>query len=54
MAIIVCNCYRWDFAGQSVYYNSHQFFLSSRAVYLLVWYMMQYLLSSPFKKDKQI
>lgn len=25
-------------AGQSVYYNSHQFFLSSRAVYLLVWY----------------
>ena len=27
----------WDFAGQSVYYNSHQFFLSSRAVYLLVW-----------------
>ena len=27
----------WDFAGQSVYYNTHQFFLSSRAVYLLVW-----------------
>jgi leucine-rich repeat kinase 2 len=27
----------WDFAGQSIYYNSHQFFLSSRAVYLLVW-----------------
>ncbi|CAF0816500.1 unnamed protein product [Brachionus calyciflorus] len=27
----------WDFAGQSVYYNSHQFFLSSRAVYFLVW-----------------
>lgn len=28
----------WDFAGQSVYYNTHQFFLTSRAVYLLVWY----------------
>ena len=27
----------WDFAGQSVYYNTHQFFLTSRAVYLLVW-----------------
>lgn len=27
----------WDFAGQSVYYNTHQFFLSSRAVYILVW-----------------
>ena len=29
----------WDFAGQSVYYNSHQFFLTSRAVYLLVWFV---------------
>ncbi|XP_013400345.1 probable serine/threonine-protein kinase roco5 [Lingula anatina] len=27
----------WDFAGQKVYYNTHQFFLSSRAVYLLLW-----------------
>lgn len=27
----------WDFAGQTVYYNTHQFFLSNRAVYLLVW-----------------
>ena len=27
----------WDFAGQSVYYNSHQFFLTNRAVYLLIW-----------------
>ncbi len=27
----------WDFAGQSVYYNTHQFFLTSRAVYILVW-----------------
>ena len=29
--------YMWDFAGQSVYYNTHQFFLSSRAIYILVW-----------------
>jgi GTPase SAR1 family protein len=27
----------WDFAGQSLYYNTHQFFLSPRGVYLLVW-----------------
>jgi hypothetical protein len=27
----------WDFAGQTVYYNTHQFFLSNRAVYLLMW-----------------
>ncbi|XP_064623321.1 uncharacterized protein LOC135485349 isoform X1 [Lineus longissimus] len=27
----------WDFAGQTVYYNTHQFFLSNRAVYLLLW-----------------
>ena len=27
----------WDFAGQTVYYNTHQFFLSNRALYLLVW-----------------
>ena len=27
----------WDFAGQTVYYNTHQFFLSNRAIYLLVW-----------------
>ena len=27
----------WDFAGQSVYYNTHQFFLSNRAIYLLLW-----------------
>lgn len=29
--------FMWDFAGQSVYYNTHQFFLSSRALYILVW-----------------
>ena len=27
----------WDFAGQEIYYTTHQFFLSERAVYLLVW-----------------
>ncbi|CAD5126558.1 DgyrCDS14654 [Dimorphilus gyrociliatus] len=27
----------WDFAGQTVYYNTHQFFLSNRAVYFLLW-----------------
>ncbi|CAH1772675.1 unnamed protein product [Owenia fusiformis] len=27
----------WDFAGQTIYYNTHQFFLSQRAVYLLLW-----------------
>ncbi|XP_044178339.1 uncharacterized protein LOC122960303 [Acropora millepora] len=27
----------WDFAGQSVYYETHQLFLTSRAIYLLVY-----------------
>ncbi|XP_065175040.1 leucine-rich repeat serine/threonine-protein kinase 2-like [Sycon ciliatum] len=27
----------WDFAGQQVYYTTHQCFLSSRCVYVLVW-----------------
>ncbi|XP_048249171.1 uncharacterized protein LOC124124359 [Haliotis rufescens] len=27
----------WDFAGQTLYYNTHQFFLSKRAVYMLLW-----------------
>ena len=25
----------WDFAGQTVYYNTHQLFLSSRAVFIV-------------------
>ena len=29
----------WDFAGQSVYYNTHQFFLTNRSIYLLLWNM---------------
>ncbi|KAL6078168.1 Myotubularin-like phosphatase domain, variant 2 [Balamuthia mandrillaris] len=27
----------WDFAGQELYYSTHQFFLSERSLYLLVW-----------------
>lgn len=27
----------WDFAGQEIYYTTHQFFLSQRSLYLLVW-----------------
>ena len=27
----------WNFAGESVYYETHQLFLTSRAVYLLVY-----------------
>ena len=27
----------FDFAGQVVYYNTHQFFLTNRSIYLLVW-----------------
>lgn len=26
----------WDFAGQELYYSTHQFFISSRALYLIV------------------
>ena len=27
----------WDFGGESVYYETHQLFLTSRAIYLLVY-----------------
>ena len=27
----------WDFAGQEIYYTTHQFFLSDRALYVVVW-----------------
>jgi len=30
----------WDFAGQDVYYATHQFFLSPRAIYVLVFNLM--------------
>jgi len=33
---VIFSC--WDFAGQEIYYSSHQFFLTSnRAVFLVVW-----------------
>ncbi|KAK3241535.1 hypothetical protein CYMTET_48709 [Cymbomonas tetramitiformis] len=27
----------WDFAGQEEYYSTHMFFLSARAIYIMVW-----------------
>ncbi len=27
----------WDFGGQEIYHATHQFFLTTRSVYLLVW-----------------
>jgi len=27
----------WDFAGQEIYYTTHQFFLSERSVYIVAW-----------------
>lgn len=27
----------WDFAGQEIYYATHSFFLSSKAIYLIIW-----------------
>lgn len=29
-------CLPWDFAGQQVYYSTHAFFLAKRAIYLIV------------------
>lgn len=26
----------WDFAGQEVYYSTHQFFLTTRSIYVIV------------------
>lgn len=31
----------WDFAGQELYYSTHQFFLSDRSIYLLVCNIMK-------------
>jgi len=36
----------WDFAGQDVYYTTHSFFLSHRALYLVVFDMTEPLESS--------
>lgn len=27
----------WDFGGQAIYHSTHQFFLTARSVYLLIW-----------------
>ncbi len=27
----------WDFGGQDIYYSTHQYFLSKRSIYILVW-----------------
>lgn len=29
----------WDFAGQELYYTTHQFFLSKRSIFIAVWNM---------------
>ena len=34
----------WDFAGQREYYATHQYFLSKRSIYLVVWNMLDGLL----------
>lgn len=31
----------WDFAGQEIYYTTHQFFLSERSIYLVVWNLLE-------------
>jgi GTPase SAR1 family protein len=42
----------WDFGGQDVYYNTHHFFLSSKAVYLLVFNISELLKQT--KKEDQL
>lgn len=35
-----CKSFRtniWDFGGQEIYYNTHQFFLTENSLYILVW-----------------
>jgi len=31
----------WDFAGQELYYSTHQFFISERSVFLLAWSLVK-------------
>eukprot|EP00026_Physarum_polycephalum_P000022 Phypoly_transcript_00022.p1 GENE.Phypoly_transcript_00022~~Phypoly_transcript_00022.p1 ORF type:complete len:3281 (-),score=556.54 Phypoly_transcript_00022:159-8669(-) len=31
----------WDFAGQEIYYTTHQFFLSERSIYVVVWNLLE-------------
>lgn len=33
----------WDFAGQDLYHTTHQFFLSKRSIYLLVFNLLHML-----------
>ena len=33
--------YTWDFGGQEEYYVTHQCFLSTRSLYLVVWNVMK-------------
>jgi GTPase SAR1 family protein len=33
--------YTWDFGGQEEYYVTHQCFLSTRSLYLVVWNVME-------------
>ncbi len=35
--VVKINFRAWDFAGQEVYYSTHTFFLTNRAVYVVVW-----------------
>ena len=44
----------WDFAGESVYYETHTLFLTSRAIFLLVYDLSQdpYEKAPPVKKQE--
>ena len=33
--------YTWDFGGQEEYYVTHQCFMSTRSIYLVVWNVME-------------
>ena len=32
-----CGCHAWDFGGQQIYHATHQFFLTNRSLFLLLW-----------------
>ena len=44
----------WDFAGQRVYYLTHQFFLSPRATYLLLWKWAPDRGDGPSQQERQL
>src|SRR3990167_94379 len=31
----------WDFAGQEIYYTTHELFLLDQSIYIIVWYILQ-------------